>query len=141
MFTGLIDLASELVGGVALETSDDFFGPAENLVKASEPVFIPDKYTDRGKWMDGWESCRKRTPGHDWCILRLGLPGIIRSIDVNTAHFLGNFPSHCSLDVSSTTAGDAIDWTPALGNSQLAFGPPTLPRGRISNAKSLRADY
>jgi allantoicase len=123
MFSGLIDLASELVGGVALETNDEFFAPAENLVKASDPVFIPDKYTDRGKWMDGWESRRKRTPGHDWCIVRLGLPGIIRTIDVNTAHFYGNFPSHCSLDVS---AADAINWTPALGKMRLEGGRSNL---------------
>jgi allantoicase len=122
MFTGLIDLASELVGGAALETNDEFFAHAENLVKASDPVFIPEKYTDRGKWMDGWESRRKRTPGHDWCIIRLGLPGIICSIDVNTAYFLGNFPSHCSLDVSSAGDATTIDWTPALGKMRLEGG-------------------
>src|ERR1700734_1624639 len=98
MFTGLIDLASELVGGVALETSDEFFAPAENLVKASEPVFIPDKYTSRGKWMDGWESRRRRTPGHDWCLIRLGLPGIIRGFVVDTSFFKGNYPERCSIE-------------------------------------------
>jgi len=122
MFTGLIDLASELVGGVALETNDEFFAPASNLVKAFDPVFIPGKYTDRGKWMDGWESRRKRTPGHDWCIVRLGLPGVIRAIDVNTAHFLGNFPSHCSLDVSRDDDAATIHWTPALGKMRLEGG-------------------
>jgi allantoicase len=126
MFTGLIDLASDLVGGAALETNDEFFAPAENLVKASGPVFIPDKYTDRGKWMDGWESRRKRRPGHDWCIIRLGLPGIIRAIDVNTAHFLGNFPSHCSLDASGAHDTKIIDWTPALGKMRLEGGRSNL---------------
>jgi len=119
MFPGLIDLVSELVGGVALGASDEFFAPAANLVKASDPVFIPEKYTDRGKWMDGWESRRKRTPGHDWCILRLGLPGVIRAIDVDTSHFLGNFPSHCWLDVSSAEEVGSIDWTPALSKMRL----------------------
>ena len=76
-FTELIDLASERLGGAVLVANDDFFAPKENLLKASTPIFIPDKYTDRGKWMDGWESRRRRTPGFDWCIIRLGLPGII----------------------------------------------------------------
>ncbi len=123
MFPGLIDLASELVGGVALAASDDFFAPKENLLKASAPVFIPDKFTDRGKWMDGWESRRKRTPGHDWCVIRLGLPGALRSINVDTAHFLGNFPSHCSLDAADCAAEPTEnDWKPALGKMPLTGG-------------------
>ena len=54
MLPGLIDLASELVGGSVIAASDEFFAPKENLIKATAPVFISDKYTDRGKWMDGW---------------------------------------------------------------------------------------
>ncbi|HYL37625.1 MAG TPA: hypothetical protein VEV17_17045, partial [Bryobacteraceae bacterium] len=100
MFPGLIDLASELVGGAALEASDEFFAAKENLLKPAAPVFIADKFTDRGKWMDGWESRRKRTPGHDWCVIRLGLAGVLRSVDVDTSHFLGNSPAHCSLDAA-----------------------------------------
>ena len=62
--------------------------PKENFLKpASTPIFIEGKYTDRGKWMDGWESRRRRTPGFDWCIIRLGLPGIIRGVVVDTSHF------------------------------------------------------
>ena len=76
-FTHLVDLASERIGGRAIATNDDFFAEKENLLKRSAPVFIPDKYTDRGKWMDGWESRRRRTPGHDWCIVRLGVPGVV----------------------------------------------------------------
>ncbi len=120
MHADLIDLASELVGGVALAASDEFFAPKENLLKAAAPVFIPDKYTDRGKWMDGWESRRNRTPGHDWCVIRLGLPGVIRTVDVDTSHFLGNFPSHCSLDMASVDADPAeSDWKPALDRVRL----------------------
>ena len=97
-FTDLIDLASEKLGGTVLAASDDFFAPKENLLKASAPVFIEGQYTDRGKWMDGWESRRRRTPGFDWCIIRLGLPGIIRGIVVDTSYFRGNYPEHCSLE-------------------------------------------
>src|SRR5580765_3812679 len=96
-FSDLLDLASERVGGRVLATNDDFFAPKENLVKAAKPVWIEDKYTDRGKWMDGWESRRRRTPGHDWCILQLGMRGRIRGVNVDTHHFTGNYPSHCSI--------------------------------------------
>src|SRR5277367_6223439 len=125
-FLQLADLVSERLGGRVIDANDDFFAPKENLLKESKPIFIEGKYTSRGKWMDGWESRRKRTPGHDWCIIRLGLPGIIRAIDVNTAHFLGNFPSHCSLDASGAHDTKIIDWTPALGKMRLEGGRSNL---------------
>jgi allantoicase len=124
-FTHLIDLASARLGGQAVATNDDFFAEKENLVKPEPAVFIPDKYTDRGKWMDGWESRRRRTPGHDWCIVKLGLPGVIHSVVVDTAFFRGNFPSHCRIDgcglppgADPTDAG--VTWHPVLGRSELA---------------------
>src|SRR3954464_12356549 len=95
---GLVDLAAERVGGKALFANDEFFAEKENLLKPGRGVFIADKYTDRGKWMDGWETRRRRTPGHDWCILKFGQPGVIRSLIVDTAFFKGNYPSQCSLD-------------------------------------------
>ena len=97
-FTKLIDLASARVGGKALKTNDDFFAPMTNLVKPEAPVWIADKYTSKGKWMDGWESRRRRTPGYDWCELQLGLRGVIRGVNVQTTFFTGNYPSHASLD-------------------------------------------
>jgi len=97
-FTQLADLASVRLGGRVLEANDDFFAPKENLLKESTPVFIEGKYTDRGKWMDGWETRRRRTPGHDWCIIRLGLPGAIRGIVVDTSFFTGNYPERFSLE-------------------------------------------
>ena len=71
-FTELVDLASEKLGGAVLFANDEFFAPKENLLKPSAPIFIEGKYTDLGKWMDGWETRRRRTPGFDWCIIRLG---------------------------------------------------------------------
>ena len=97
-FTQLADLASERLGGKVLAANDDFFAPKENLLKESKPIFIEGKYTSRGKWMDGWETRRRRTPGHDWCIIRLGLPGIIRGVVVDTRFFTGNFPERFSLE-------------------------------------------
>jgi allantoicase len=98
VFTGLIDLASEKLGGVVLVANDDFFAEKENLIKAGRGVFIADKYTDRGKWMDGWETRRKRVPGHDWCIIKLGASGVISGVDIDTNHFLGNHPPYASID-------------------------------------------
>ena len=71
-FTELVDLACERVGGAVLAANDDFFAPKENLLKSSQPIVVKDKYTERGKWMDGWETRRRRSPGHDWCLIRLG---------------------------------------------------------------------
>ncbi|MBO6574392.1 MAG: allantoicase [Rhodothermales bacterium] len=97
-FTGLVDLASARLGGRVLEATDDFFAEKENLIKQEEAVFKTGLYTDRGKWMDGWESRRKRTPGHDWAVVALGMRGRIRGLDVDTSHFRGNHPPHVSLE-------------------------------------------
>ena len=134
-FTQLADLASTRVGGRAIATNDDFFAPKANLVKAEPAIFIPDKYTTRGKWMDGWESRRRRTPGHDWCIVELGMRGRIRGVDVDTSFFTGNYPSHCSIDAidaASSAAGSAsvasafrrkafdnVPWTTILPKTEL----------------------
>jgi allantoicase len=126
-FTELVDLAQERLGGAVLAASDEFFAPKENLLKASQPIFIEGKYTDLGKWMDGWESRRRRTPGFDWCLIRLGLAGRVRGIVVDTAHFKGNYPEQCSLegvavegnaDVEQLT-DPATRWTEILPVSQL----------------------
>ena len=127
-FRELIDLASERLGGAVLVANDDFFAPKENLLKASTPIFIEGKYTDRGKWMDGWESRRRRTPGFDWCIIRLGLPGIIRGIVVDTSYFRGNYPEHCSLEGATFSrlpteqelTSEAVQWVPLLPQMPLA---------------------
>jgi allantoicase len=97
-FTNLADLASARLGGRAIAASDDFFAPKSNLVRPGPPIFIPDKYTSKGKWMDGWESRRRRVPGHDWCIVALGMRGIVHGVNVDTSHFTGNYPSHCSIE-------------------------------------------
>jgi allantoicase len=126
-FTELVDLASERLGGAVLYANDDFFAPKENLLRPSTPVFIEGKYTDRGKWMDGWESRRRRTPGFDWCIIRLGLPGVIRGIVVDTSYFRGNYPEACSLEAVSISGlptvedltGDSLQWAEILSESKL----------------------
>ncbi|HEX8141119.1 MAG TPA: allantoicase [Pyrinomonadaceae bacterium] len=126
-FTELVDLASERLGGAVLVANDEFFAPKENLLKASEPIFIEGKYTDLGKWMDGWETRRRRTPGYDWCIIRLGLAGRIRGVVVDTSHFKGNYPEHCSLEACAVEghadaerlSHSSVEWAEILPFSKL----------------------
>ena len=132
-FTTLVDLASERVGGAVIDANDDFFAPKENLVKASAPVWIEGRYTDRGKWMDGWETRRRREPGYDWAIVRLGLPGAIRGFVVDTAYFTGNHPEACSIDACE--APDARAW--ALAEAAW-FG--ILPRAPLAGGTANRFD-
>src|SRR4051812_24599628 len=127
-FTELIDLASEKLGGAVLIANDEFFAPKENLLKAAVPVFLEGEYTDRGKWMDGWETRRRRTAGFDWCIIRLGLPGIVRGVVVDTSFFRGNYPEHCSLEAAMFSGvpteeqlvDDRVSWMPILPQVPLA---------------------
>ena len=106
-FQDLIDLASERLGGAAIAANDEFFASKDRLVLAHAPIWREGEYTDRGKWMDGWETRRRRDvlpgePGfdqvHDWCIVRLGARGIIRGVDVETTYFKGNFPESCAIE-------------------------------------------
>lgn len=133
-FTHLADLGAARVGGRAVAANDEFFAPKENLLKPGRGEFIPGKYTSRGKWMDGWETRRRRTPGHDWCVIRLGMPGIVRGIDVDTNHFIGNFPESCSLDAcrlggtpsKAALLGPKTEWVELLPLSRLQGGAQNL---------------
>jgi allantoicase len=129
-FCSLIDLASERLGGKVLYATDDFFAEKENLLLPGRGVFITDKYTDRGKWMDGWESRRKRTPGHDWAIIQLATPSRIMGFDIDTNFFLGNHPPHASIEAVNITDQSFIsdwenvnlDWKEILPKSHLDAG-------------------
>jgi allantoicase len=126
-FADFIDLACDRLGGEVLAASDEFFAPKENLIKIGSSVFEPGRYTEQGKWMDGWETRRRRGPGHDWCIVKLATPGQIHGIVIDTSHFRGNHPETAALDACSldtdalpedwTTAD--IPWTNLLGDSQI----------------------
>lgn len=130
-FTDLVDLASEKLGGAVVFANDEFFAPKERLVKPAAAIWIEGKYTERGKWMDGWETMRRRSPRleeeFDWCVVRLGSPGRIRGVTVDTSFFRGNFPSHCSIGACSADArsdvaellSEKTQWTEVLPKSQL----------------------
>ncbi len=128
-FPSLIDLASGALGGRALACTDDFFAPMHDLVKPEPPVFDPNAYTERGKLMDGWESRRKRVPGHDWCVLGLGARGVIRAVDIDTSFFLGNHPPFASLEAACLAGDHAIEraeWVEILPESPLRPGSQNL---------------
>ena len=93
-----IQLEQPRLGAKVTYATDEFFAAKERLIDPKPPVFIDDKYDDHGKWMDGWESRRKRTPGNDHCIVRLGVPGILRGVDIDTSFFTGNYPPQVSID-------------------------------------------
>lgn len=129
-FNNLIDLAAERLGGKALLCTDDFFAEKENLLKPGRGIFIADKYTDRGKWMDGWESRRKRVPGHDWCVIQLATSGHIHQVDIDTNHFLGNHPPFASLEAANISDGnidfDTVQWKEILPKLPLQPGSQNI---------------
>lgn len=130
-FIKLTDLAAERLGGKTISCSDDFFAEKENLLKPGRGIFIADKYTDRGKWMDGWESRRKRTPGHDWCIIQLATSGKIHGVDIDTNFFLGNHPPFasieaCNIQSTADTDFDNAEWKEILAKSILNAGSQNL---------------
>lgn len=100
-FQDLIDLASERLGGAVIAANDEFFAPKEAMLKPGPAEWREGVYTERGKWMDGWETRRRRTPGHDWAIVRLGAPGIVRGVVIDTSYYTGNYPEHASVDACS----------------------------------------
>src|SRR5258708_23624016 len=146
-FTEYIDLAAERLGGRVLAANDEFFAPKENLLKAAAPIWVADKYTDVGKWMDGWETRRRRTPGYDWCIVKLGIAGTIHGVIVDTAFFKGNYPEYCELEACaidgdpgvSLLEDPAMKWhallpkSPLAGDAQNRF--PLSPSGRMTHLR------
>jgi allantoicase len=142
---GLVDLAARSFGGRALTASDDFFAGKENLLEPGRGVFIVDKFTDNGKWMDGWESRRKRRAGHDHCIIELGKRGNVLGVDIDTNHFKGNHPPFASLDGvlaprgSSVEALSGLRWVELLAQAPLKPGSQNLfvcnPQAPVSHVR------
>jgi len=134
-FADLPDLAGERFGSAVIAANDEFFAPKEALIKAGAPEWREGVYTERGKWMDGWETRRRRTPGHDWAIIRLGMPGIVRGVVIDTSFFTGNYPPRSSIEACAifgtptpeTLASEETPWAPLLmpvdlqGNTKNVF--------------------
>ena len=117
-----INLTQPRLGAEVIEATDDFFAPKERLISPESPVFIPDKFDEHGKWMDGWESRRKRVAGHDHCIIRL-CAGTIHGVDIDTSHFTGNYPPQASIDVCRS------DRDPGADTQWLSLIPKTSLKG------------
>jgi allantoicase len=126
----MTDLISRAAGGRIVACNDEFFAEAENLLQTGEPIWREGVYTDRGKWMDGWETRRRRDPGHDWCVIALGIPGRVGEVVVDTSHFTGNYAESFSLDACGAGSDDRLDraeWveliarTPLSGNTTASF--------------------
>ena len=143
-FIDLPDLAAEAVGGAAIACNDEFFAAKENLLRAHAAEWREHEYTDRGKWMDGWETRRYRPADgvapdqhsdiHDWCIVRLGMPGAIRGIVVDTAWFRGNYPDTARIEAAE------IDAPLDLGELDTAEWIEIVPRSPLEgNAKNIFA--
>ena len=118
---GLIDLAQPRLGTKVIYKTDDFFASAHRIINPAPAVWKEGVFDTHGKWMDGWESRRKRTSGHDYLILKLGKPGRIKKIDVDTSHFNGNQPSMVSLEGCSLAKNQTIKqakWFQILGKKK-----------------------
>ena len=156
----LIDLASRALGGSVLVANDETYAEKENLIKVSDPVFTPATMGPRGQIYDGWETRRRRDKGSDWVILRLGVPGVVHRVVVDTAFFLGNYPAECDIETCWLDGWPAIDelvelpyWRMKAERQKLEGGtanvieiPPTLathlrltihPDGGIARLRAL----
>jgi len=121
-FTRAINLANPRLSAQVTYATDDFFADKARLIDPADPVFIEGKYDDNGKWMDGWESRRKRTPGHDFCIIKLGQAGIIQGVDIDTSHFTGNYPPGAMIEAcvsSEDVPGEDTDWSELVAKTHL----------------------
>nr|WP_042191786.1 allantoicase [Kibdelosporangium sp. MJ126-NF4]CEL20294.1 Allantoicase [Kibdelosporangium sp. MJ126-NF4]CTQ97520.1 Allantoicase (EC 3.5.3.4) [Kibdelosporangium sp. MJ126-NF4] len=120
--------------GTVMSASDEFFADKENLLNPAPATFHPHTFTPKGQQYDGWETRRRygRADGHDWVLLRLGTAGIVRSVNVDTAHFLGNFPESCSLEATCADGypgpADLVsaDWFPLVPSAPLKGGSDNL---------------
>ena len=139
-FTELVDLAAERLGGAVLHANDEFFAPKENLLKASAPVFLEGEYTERGKWMDGWETRRRRTPGYDWCLVRLGLAGVVRGIVVDTSFFRGNYPDSCALEACAVDGQPDVEQLLSAATEWFELLPQAQLKGDAQNPFAVQAD-
>jgi allantoicase len=132
-FAALPDLASRLLGGGVPDANDEFFAARDNLINAEPPGFSPKTFGSKGQVYDGWETRRRREPGHDYAIVRLGTPGVVHGIIIDTAFFSGNFPPYASVEACGVSGYPTpaelaeAEWvtlvphSPLKGDTQNAF--------------------
>jgi allantoicase len=147
---GTVNLASARLGAKGVFSTDEFFAPLSRMLSDELPLWEATRYDDNGKYMDGWESRRKRVAGHDWAVVKLAMPGRIHGVDIDTHWFTGNYPPFGSVDAAFSPDGDPdpnddAAWTEILANRRLAHPRIISSRmltnpgsGRISACTSIR---
>lgn len=121
-FEKFVNLADERLGSKVISVTDEWFAAASRMLQPTPAVWKEGVFDDNGKWMDGWESRRKRFEGYDHAVIRLGVPGSIKGVDIDTSFFTGNFPPSASLDGCFVAEGDPSDdtqWTEVLSSVEL----------------------
>jgi allantoicase len=116
-FDTYLNLADSRLGSRVISVTDEWFAAAERMLQPGAPVWKEGVYDDNGKWMDGWESRRKRSEGYDHAVVRLGVPGVIKGVDIDTSFFTGNFPPSASLDgcrLDEGDPGEETEWSVIL---------------------------
>jgi allantoicase len=151
----LPDLASRALRGSVMAASDEFFAEKENLIRGAAPAFSPHTFGHKGQVYDGWETRRRRGPGrglpasgeHDWAIVRLGAPGVVHAVVVDTAHFTGNFPQACSVEacwadgypdlaaLESARWAQLVPASPLSGDARHVFAIAADARRRYSHVR------
>ena len=96
-----VGLSHPRLGSKAISCSDDIFAPLERILSPQSPIFVPDKYGEKSRRVDDWESRSKRVVGHDWCIIKIGALGRIHAFDIETSHYAGNFLTTASIEACS----------------------------------------
>ena len=124
-FTHLPDLALRTYGGSVVAASDESFAEKESLIKPGRPGFTPETFGNKGQVYDGWETRRRREPGHDWALVRLGIPGVIRGVVIDTAWFTGNYPPRASVEAA------AVPGHPSPGEVLEASWTEIVPMARL----------
>jgi len=134
--TGCVDLAQPRLGAEVTFATDDFFADKSRLIDPAAPVFIDGKYDENGKWMDGWESRRKRGEGYDHCILRLGLPGVIEGVNVDTSHFTGNYPPAAAIEACYTEGEPDANTSWSVLVPSVSLGPDSHHLVRVKSTET-----
>ncbi|WP_330454586.1 MULTISPECIES: allantoicase [unclassified Streptomyces] len=142
-FTHLVDLADRRLGAGVIAANDEFFAERENLLKPEPAHFDPERFGHKGKIMDGWETRRRRGAGasephptdedHDWALIRLGAPGIVRGLVVDTAHFRGNYPQAVSVEAVSLPGSPSPEELLAPDVKWTTLVPRTAVGGHAAN--------
>ena len=117
----MVNLAEPRLGSKVIFKTDDFFASAHRILKPESPVFKEGLFDKHGKWMDGWETRRRRSKGFDYLIIKLGKPGKIFNVDLDTTHFSGNQPTHASLQAcfSKKKPNKKTKWITILNKKKL----------------------